>query len=119
MRLALERGDVHRQALEPYVYGVRCTAGVGVIGKPVAGVPGDTVEVRREGVWINGVRLAQGAVRDRDRAGRALPHAGWGRRVLGPGEFWLQSTCRRGRSTAGTMVQYTCDRSAISGDPLS
>jgi conjugative transfer signal peptidase TraF len=90
-RLALERGYVHRQALEPYVYGVRCTAAVGVIGKPVAGVPGDTVEVRREGVWINGVRLTQGAVREKDRAGRALPHPAWGRRVLGPGEFWLQS----------------------------
>lgn len=91
-RLALARGYVHRQGLEPYVYAVRCAAGVGVVGKPVAGVPGDTVEVRREGVWINGVRLVGSGVRERDRAGRALPHPRWGRRVLGPGEFWLQST---------------------------
>ncbi len=91
-RLALARGYVHRQGLEPWVYGVRCASGAAVIGKPVAGVPGDTVEVRREGVWINGVRLARSEIRERDTAGRALPHPRSGRRVLGTDEYWLQSS---------------------------
>jgi hypothetical protein len=56
------------------------------------GVPGDTVELRGWGVWINGVPLANGRVLARDRAGREMPHPRWSRRVLGNDEYWLQST---------------------------
>jgi conjugative transfer signal peptidase TraF len=89
--LALGRGYVHPRGLERWVYGAGCRAPVGVIGKPVAGVPGDTVEIRPEGVRVNGTPLVNGAVLARDHAGRALPHAPWGRRVLGADEFWVQS----------------------------
>lgn len=89
-RLALARGYVHPQGLEPVVYGTRCPSGAGVIGKPVAGLPGDTIVVGRAGVAVNGRPLRASRVSDRDRAGRTLP-AAWGRRVLGAGEYWLQS----------------------------
>jgi conjugative transfer signal peptidase TraF len=91
-RLALARGYVHRQALEPYVHRVRCPSGTAIIGKPVVGVPGDTVELDRNGVRINGEILPGGAVAARDRRDRPMPHARWGRRILGPEEYWVQST---------------------------
>ena len=89
--LARDRGYVYPQGLEPWVYGARCGTGLAVIGKPIAGVPGDTVEVSRRGILVNGARLPNGAILPLDRAGRQLPHAAWGVRVLGPGEFWIQS----------------------------
>lgn len=91
-RLAIERAYVHRQALEPYVHGVRCPSGAAVIGKPVAGVPGDTVALDRHGVWINGSLLPGGPGATRDSRGRSMPRPGWARRVLGRDEYWLQST---------------------------
>lgn len=89
--LARERGYVHAEGLELWVYGVRCQNGLAVIGKPIAGVPGDTVVVGVVGVRINGEQIPNSAVLSRDGQGRRLPHAPWGKRVLGPGEFWLQS----------------------------
>jgi conjugative transfer signal peptidase TraF len=94
-RLALARGYVHRQALEPYLYHVSCPSGTAIIGKPVAGVPGDTVEVDGQGVRINGEVLQGGAVAARDRRGRPMPNPRWGRRILGPDEYWVQSTYSR------------------------
>ncbi|HEX8693656.1 MAG TPA: conjugative transfer signal peptidase TraF [Longimicrobium sp.] len=91
-RLAMNRGYVHREGLELYVYGTRCASGAAVIGKPVAGLPGDTVEVRRSGVWINGVPVANSQVIARDHADREMPHPRWGRHVLARDEYWLQST---------------------------
>lgn len=89
--LARARGYVHPQGLEPWVYGARCGTGLAVIGKPVAGVPGDTVEVTGSGVFVNGSALPNGSILLHDRAGRELPHAAPRMRVLGPGEFWIQS----------------------------
>lgn len=91
-RLALERGYVHPRGLERLVYGTRCESGVGLIGKPVAGVPGDTVEIRGEGVRINGRLLPCGWAPARDRLGRPVPRVPPGRSVLGDGEYWLQSS---------------------------
>jgi conjugative transfer signal peptidase TraF len=90
-RLARARGYVHAPGLAPLLHGSSCEAPVAVIGKPVAGVPGDTVEVGDDGVRINGVLLPRSHAPLADRAGRALPSAPRGRRVLGPGEFWVQS----------------------------
>jgi conjugative transfer signal peptidase TraF len=91
-RMALARGYVHPQGLEPLVYGTRCRAGVGIVGKPVAGVPGDTVDVSPNGVRVNGIMLERSRLPIRDRTGRSVPTAPMGRRVLRPGEYWLQST---------------------------
>jgi conjugative transfer signal peptidase TraF len=89
--LGRERKYVYPEGLEPWVYGTRCGAGLAVIGKPVAGVPGDTVEVSPRGVRVNGIPLRNGRVRKHDSRGRALPHERWGVRVLRAGEFWIQS----------------------------
>lgn len=89
-RLALARGYVPPQGLEPFVYQKRCASGTSVIGKPVAGIPGDTIEVRHAGVFVNGRLLRRSAPLARDRAGRNLPTAR-GRFVLGPRQYWLQS----------------------------
>ena len=91
-RLALERGYVHPRGLERLVYGTRCPSRVAVIGKPVAGLPGDTVDVDADGVRVNGVLLAGGPAPRHDQLGRAVPRYPRGRFVLPPGEFWLQST---------------------------
>lgn len=90
-RLALARGYVHPEGLEPYIYGVRCGARIAVIGKTVAGVPGDVVEVSPAGVRVNGVRVPHGTITPRDHRGRPVPHAVFGRRTLGEGEYWVQS----------------------------
>ncbi len=90
-RLALARGYVHPEGLEPYVYGVRCGARIAVIGKTVAGVPGDVVEVSPTGVRVNGAAFRHGTITPRDHRGRPVPHARWGRWTLGAGEYWLQS----------------------------
>lgn len=91
-RLALERGYLRPRGLEHLVYGTRCAAGVAVIGKPVAGVPGDTVEIGGDGVRINGVLLPCGAAPPHDRRGRSIPRVSSGRFVLSAGEYWLQSS---------------------------
>lgn len=88
--LARERHYVQLEGIQPWVYGVRCGR-VAVIGKAVAAVPGDTVEVSLRGIYVNGSLLPNSALRTHDRLGRSLPHAGLGARVLGPGEFWIQS----------------------------
>jgi type IV secretory pathway protease TraF len=90
-RMALARGYVHTQGLEPLVYGTRCASGAAVIGKPVAGVPGDTIEVTMRGVLVNGRLLHRSRVQQHDRSGRMLPAASQGMRILRAGEFWLQS----------------------------
>lgn len=90
-RVAVRRGYVHAEGLEPFVYGKHCGEGVGAIGKPIAGLPGDTVDVAPGGVNINGMLLSRSRVPVRDRAGRALNGVQWGRTILGPDEFWVQS----------------------------
>lgn len=90
-RMALARGYVHPQGLEPLVYGTRCASGAAVIGKPVAGLPGDTIEVTTRGVLVNGRLLNRSGVQRHDRSGRVLPAAAQGKRILRAGEFWLQS----------------------------
>jgi conjugative transfer signal peptidase TraF len=89
-RLALTRGYVHPAGLQTALSRTRCRHGAGVLGKPVAGVPGDTIEAHPYGVRINGRLLRRSQIQKTDRAGRALP-AAIGRRVLGAGEYWLQS----------------------------
>lgn len=89
--LARDRGYVHPQGLEPWVYGARCGSGLAVIGKPVAAVPGDTVQVTAMGILVNGIPLPNGALLAEDRGGRPIPSPSRGARVLGPAEFWVQS----------------------------
>jgi len=60
--------------------------------KRVVAVAGDVVEIRPEAVTINGRRLPSSSTAASDSLGRELPHAAWGRHVVGANEFWLIST---------------------------
>lgn len=93
--IALQRGYVHPPGLEPVIYGTRCPHGAAVVGKPIAGVPGDTVDVGADGVRINGTLLARSRAATRDRAGRVLQSARRGRTILRTGEYWVQSQYAR------------------------
>ena len=77
-------------ALAAYLANGPCPGGVVELGKPLAGVPGDTVVVDSAGVWVGGTPLPNSAPLFRDRAGRPLQPR-LGRLVLGEGEYWLHS----------------------------
>jgi conjugative transfer signal peptidase TraF len=81
--LAWERGYLGRGS---------CPGHVQPVLKRLTGLPGDVVEVGQEAVTVNGVRVADSATAAHDSRGRPLPHAPWGRIVLGPGEVWLLGT---------------------------
>ena len=81
--LARERGYLGRGA---------CPGGVQPVLKRLVGMPGDAVEVGPDTVTVNGVPLADSETAFRDGLGRPLPHAPWGRSVLGTGEAWLHGT---------------------------
>jgi conjugative transfer signal peptidase TraF len=78
--LARERGYLGRGT---------CPGGVQSVLKRLVGLPGDVVDVGPDAVTINGVRLPDSGTASLDALGRPLPHAPWGRRVLGTGEAWL------------------------------
>ena len=77
-------------ALATYLANGPCPGGVVELGKPLAGLPGDTVVVDSAGVYVGGAPLADSAPLFRDRAGNPL-RPRLGRHVLGEGEYWLHS----------------------------
>ena len=79
---ALKRGYLHRG---------RCPAGSEPLGKYVLALPGDTVDVRSEGLRVNGQPVSNSAVLWRDRLGRELPHLAFGRHVIGPDSLFMFS----------------------------
>jgi conjugative transfer signal peptidase TraF len=60
--------------------------------KPVIAAAGDVVEIGPDAVTVNGQRLAGTSSSSVDSLGRALPHAAWGRYIVGADELWLIST---------------------------
>ncbi len=106
-RRAPERGDLVAVCLPEavgrwarrrgYLSRGECAGGSARLGKWIAAVEGDRVEVRRRGVMVNG-RWLEGTRRvGHDSAGRPVPLVPEGRVVLGAGEVWLHSG-RRARS---------------------
>jgi conjugative transfer signal peptidase TraF len=82
-RLALARG---------YLGPGACPGGAGRLGKTVAAIPGDTVDVEASGVTINGHSITGSAPRAHDRAGRPLPSVAPGPWVVPPGTLFLLAT---------------------------
>ena len=76
--------------LAAYLANGPCPGGVVELGKPLAGLPGDTVVVDSAGVQVGGAPLPNSAPLFQDRAGRPL-RPRLGRHVLGEGEYWLHS----------------------------
>lgn len=80
--LGRERGYVGRGT---------CPGRTRPLGKPVVAVAGDTVELTRAAITVNGRPLPNSATYPTDRRGRPLPHHPWGRYILQAGELWLFS----------------------------
>jgi conjugative transfer signal peptidase TraF len=68
-----------------------CEGGTYGLGKMVLGVEGDVVELRREGITLNGSAVPRSRTLNRDSQGRPLPQYPRGRYVLRKGEVWLFS----------------------------
>ena len=60
--------------------------------KPVVAVAGDVVELGPEAVIVNGEHLPASPSSAVDSIGHPMPHAAWGRHVVGAGEVWVVST---------------------------
>jgi conjugative transfer signal peptidase TraF len=82
-RLARDRG---------YVGPGPCPGGAGRLGKIVAAVAGDTVDVDATGVTINGRPIASSAPVAQDRAGRPLARVAPGSWVVPAGTIFLLAT---------------------------
>ncbi len=68
-----------------------CPGGSARLGKWIAGVEGDRVEVREKGIIVNG-RWLEGTRRvDHDSVGKPVPLVPEGKVVLGSDEVWLHS----------------------------
>ncbi len=83
-RLAQARGYLAR--------GEGCGDGIEPVGKRVGALPGDTVDLRRDYIAINGRRLENSATLSRDSQGRAVQHVGWGSYTVSPDQVWLSGT---------------------------
>ena len=97
-------------ALAPYLANGPCPGGVVELGKPLAGLPGDTISVDRAGVRVGGSLLANSAPLFADQSGHQLSPR-LGRHVLGPGEYWLHS----GRVPTSVDSRYAGSVSDVRG----
>ena len=75
-----------------YVPRGSCEDGSAPVGKRVAAVAGDTIEVLDRGVLVNGQLLPNSAPLARDSQGRALPRLPTAIHVVRSGEVWLVSS---------------------------
>lgn len=100
--LALERGYVRP--------GVLCGRKHAALIKPIRALPGDVVEVSEAGVTVNGVLLEHSATSPTDRQGRSLQHVGFGRYVVGPGEFWAVSSYNSGSWDSRYFGPIKCEQ---------
>ncbi|AWK88593.1 conjugative transfer signal peptidase TraF [Azospirillum thermophilum] len=82
-RLARERG---------YVPAGSCPGGYQPLFKPIAAQAGDEVELTAEGVWVNGVLLANSRPLAADGAGRPMPVLPRGRYRVEAGTVWVVSS---------------------------
>lgn len=98
---AVERGSVvivclppewARFALQREILGPgHCEGGSYGLGKMVLATGGDVVELRRDGLTLNGHPVPNSRTLKWDSHGRPMPHYSWGMHVLRPGEVWLFS----------------------------
>lgn len=86
-QFAHERGYVPR--------GGRCSAELVPIGKFVMALPGDTVSVTPEGIFVNGVLVPGSRPLDRDHRGRSLPRLAPGPHRVESGTLWIVGSSDR------------------------
>ena len=75
-----------------YIPSGSCDDGSAPVGKIVAAVRGDTVQVSALGVFVNGTLLRNSAPLARDASGRPLPVLRIAAHVVPDGEIWLVSS---------------------------
>lgn len=78
------------EAVGRYLARGPCPGGTVELGKPIAGLPGDTVVVDSASVRVGSTVLPDSAPLFSDRTGRPLRPA-LGQHVLGAGEYWLHA----------------------------
>ncbi|MGP6158148.1 MAG: S26 family signal peptidase [Vulcanimicrobiaceae bacterium] len=108
-----KRSEVARVCLPPGIasyalahgidrQGGDCASGLLPLGKVVAGVTGDVVDVERDGVRINADLWPQSRQKDFDSHGRRVDlRVSYGARTLGPDQVWLM-----GRSANSWDARY-------------
>lgn len=69
-----------------------CGDGIEPVGKRLSALPGDSVEVTRDYISVNGQRLEHSATFSRDSHGESVKHLAWGHYTVSPGEVWLFGT---------------------------
>ena len=75
-----------------YIPSGACDDGSAPVGKPIAAVQGDTVQVLDRGVVVNGALLSNSAPLERDSDGRPLPRLPMVLHILTSNEVWLLSS---------------------------
>lgn len=60
--------------------------------KPILAVPGDSLQVTADGVWINGKPVPNSAALGKDSAGRTLMSYPFGSYAVEPGTVWVFSS---------------------------
>ncbi len=86
-------GEAARLARErSYVISGSCESGLAEIVKRIVAIPGDRVELGRDGVRVNGEPIAGSELLDRDSQGEPLAHAEEGEIVLAEGRYFVMGT---------------------------
>lgn len=75
-----------------YVIAGSCASGVTEIVKRIAAIPGDRIDLARDGVRVNGEPIAGSRLLDRDSQGQPLAHAREVEIVLASGRYWVMGT---------------------------
>lgn len=75
-----------------YVIAGSCASEVTEIVKRIAAIPGDRIELRPDGVRVNGEAIPGSELLDRDSQGAPLAHAEEGEFVLADGRYWVMGT---------------------------
>jgi conjugative transfer signal peptidase TraF len=74
-----------------------CPGNTAMVLKYVAGIPGDRITVRADGVLVNGYKWKNTAPAARSHSGFALPHMFLGRTItLARGRYWLLTSVADG-----------------------
>jgi len=69
-----------------------CGDGIEPVGKRLSALPGDSVEVTRDYISVNGQRLEHSATFSRDSHGESVKHVAWGRYTVPTNQVWLFGT---------------------------
>jgi len=82
--------DIAQQGLSRgYLRTGPCAGNAEPVGKIAGALPGDIVDIERDFIAVNGLRIAHSAIATRDSSGRPLPHASWGKHRVAADQIWL------------------------------